>query len=58
MRTPLSSLRTAVEILKMTADGTDQSRRLISMLEKQTDELAQQMERLVSDPASFVREER
>lgn len=49
-------MRTAVEILKMTADDTDQSRRLISMLEKQIGELTEQLERLVNDPASFASE--
>jgi signal transduction histidine kinase len=54
MRTPLSSLRTSVEILKMISHDPEKTARVISLLENQVEELSQQMERLVKDPASFV----
>jgi K+-sensing histidine kinase KdpD len=54
MRTPLSSLRTSIEILKMISADPEKSAKVISLLENQVEVLSRQMERLVEDPASFA----
>ena len=53
MRTPLSAMRTTIEILKLTSQDTGKSAKLIDLLEKQIDELSGQLTNLVNDPASF-----
>ncbi|MES2657997.1 MAG: histidine kinase dimerization/phospho-acceptor domain-containing protein [Verrucomicrobiota bacterium] len=54
MRTPLSTMRATVEILRMTSEkGGDQSK-LIGSLDTQIDELAAQLETLLKSPQEIV----
>lgn len=55
MRTPLSSMRTTLEIIRMLNGQCDRTSSLIDKMDKHVLELASQLERLRSDPASFRR---
>ena len=55
MRTPLSSMRTTLEIVRMLNSQCDRTSGLIDKLDKQVLELAAQLERLQNDPASYRR---
>jgi signal transduction histidine kinase len=55
MRTPLSSMRTTLEIIRMLNSQCDRTSALIDKLDKHVLELARQLERLQDDPASFRR---
>jgi hypothetical protein len=54
MRTPLSSMRISLEVLRMTGADAQQRGKLIAMLDKQVDELAGLLEMLSKDPCAFV----
>lgn len=53
MRTPLSCLRTTVEVMRMLAAESEQQTRMIEILEKQIDSLAGQLDELVRNPQSY-----
>lgn len=53
MRTPLSCMRTTVEVLRMMTSESEQHTRMIEILEKQIDSLAGQVDELVKDPQSY-----
>ncbi|MEO5716528.1 MAG: histidine kinase dimerization/phospho-acceptor domain-containing protein [Luteolibacter sp.] len=54
MRTPLSCIRTTVEVLRMISAGSEKHGRLIAILDKQVDELSSQMETLLKNPDAFL----
>jgi len=56
MRTPLSCMRTTVEVLRMLS-SSEQDTRMIEILEKQIDSLAGQVNALVENPQSFLSRE-
>ena len=53
MRTPLSSIRTTLEIFRMVAGGSEKQMMLVGVLDRQVDELNGLMETLLNDPAVF-----
>jgi len=53
MRTPLSGLKTAIEVLRLAQGDPDKVSRIISMMERQTTELTGMLERLVKEPESY-----
>lgn len=53
MRTPLSSIRTTLEIFRMVAGGSEKQMKLVGVLDRQVDELNGLMETLLNDPAAF-----
>lgn len=55
MRSPLSSMRTTLEIVRMLNSQCDRTSGLIDKLDKQVLELAGLLERFQNDPASFRR---
>ena len=55
MRSPLSSIRTTLEIVRMLNSQCDRTSGLIDKLDKQVLELAGLLERFQNDPASFRR---
>ncbi len=54
MRTPLSCMRTTVEILRLLPTDSDQRRGVIGSLETQIDLIARQLELLMASPESFL----
>ena len=54
MKTPLSSLRVTLEILRMTSGGSEAHGKLIAMLDNQVNELARQLDTLANDPAAIL----
>ena len=56
MRSPLSTITTTLAVLRMAAADPAKSDRLIGILERQTEDLTEQLNRLVSDPGSFAKE--
>lgn len=55
MRSPLASMRTTLEIVRMLNSQCDRTSGLIDKLDKQVLELAGLLERFQNDPASFRR---
>nr|WP_265594855.1 histidine kinase dimerization/phospho-acceptor domain-containing protein [Haloferula sp. BvORR071] len=55
MRSPLSTMTTTLAVLRMAAADPAKSEKLIGILERQTEDLTEQLNRLLSDPESFVR---
>jgi signal transduction histidine kinase len=55
MRTPLSSMRTTLEIIRMLNSQCDRTSGLVEKLDRQVLELAGHLERLQNDPASYRR---
>lgn len=53
MRTPLSSMVTTLEILRLLPADREKSLKMISLLDRQVEELSRQLETLVTDPAAF-----
>lgn len=53
MRTPLSGMKTAIEVLRLAQGDPDKVARVIVMMERQTAELAALLERLARDPGSY-----
>lgn len=56
MRTPLSCMRTTVEVLRMLNSSSEQTIRMIEILEKQVDSLAGQVDELVKNPQAYLSE--
>lgn len=54
MRTPLSCLRTTVEILRMTSGGDERQAKLVGLLDVQIDELTAHLEKLLHHPDQIV----
>lgn len=54
MRTPLSCIRTTLEILRMTSEEGERQSRLLGVLDAQVDELASQLEKLLKSPEEIV----
>jgi len=57
MRTPVSAMRTAVEVLRMSTGHPERFPRLTGLIDKQLDDLTKQLEVLVSNPAAFCDEQ-
>lgn len=55
LRTPLSSMRTTIEVLRMLQAPSEKSAKLLGMLERQVLEISEGLERLATDPQSFLR---
>lgn len=55
MRSPLSCLRTTLEILRMTSGGAEPQTKLIGIMDTQIDELIVQLDTLLQNPAVIVR---
>jgi CheY-like chemotaxis protein len=53
LRTPLSSIRTGIEVLKLSLENPAQATKIIGMLERQTLEIAQLLEELMAGPLSM-----
>lgn len=53
MRTPLSGMKTAIEVLRLAQGDPDKFSRIIAMMERQTTELTGLLERLEKDPESY-----
>ena len=54
MRTPLSSMRTSLEVLRMVAGDPEKSERLLMLMNKQVDEMAGHLDTLARNPRSFA----
>ena len=54
IRTPLSSLRTSVEILKMNRLDEEQSQKLMTMMNRQIESISEHLDILVNRPATFL----
>jgi hypothetical protein len=55
MRTPLSSMRSTLEIIRMLNPDCAKTSTLVDKLDKQVMEIAAHLDRLCSDPASYRR---
>jgi K+-sensing histidine kinase KdpD len=55
MRTPLSCMRTTVEILRMISADSEPHGKMVGSLNLQIDELASHMESLLKNPVSFTK---
>ncbi len=53
IRNPLSSMRTNIEILRLTASPADQSERFLSSLDTQVDQIERYVRALIEEPESF-----
>jgi nitrogen-specific signal transduction histidine kinase len=53
MRTPLSCMRTSVEVMRMLATS-EQDTRMMDILEKQIDTLVEQVDDLVNNPQAYM----
>mgnify|MGYP003577100482 CR=1 FL=1 len=54
MRTPLSAMKTTLEVMRLSKDDPEKAAKLIAMLERQTNEISGLMHRLVEDPGSYI----
>lgn len=54
MRTPLSAMKTTLEVIRLSKDDPEKAAKLIAMLERQTNEISGLMNRLVEDPGSYA----
>ncbi|GEM_PF-1404966 len=54
IRSPLSSLRTSVEILKMNRLDDEQSQKVMTMMNRQIEAISDQLEALVARPRTFL----
>ncbi len=55
MKTPLSCMRTALEVLRMLSTGSVEQDKFIGILDTQVDELSGQLETLLRTPAAFMK---
>lgn len=55
MRTPLSCMRTTVEVLRLLNSSSEQNIQMIEILEKQIDSLAGQVNELVENPTTYLK---
>ncbi len=54
MKTPLSTMRVTLEVLRMTCGDSEDLGKLIAMLENQVNELTGQLDTLATDPAAVL----
>lgn len=54
MRTPLSSMVTTLEILRLLPADREKSLKMIGLLDRQVEELSRQLETLVANPSAFL----
>jgi signal transduction histidine kinase len=54
MKTPLSSMRVTLEILRMTCGDSEPHGKLIAMLDTQVNEIARQIDTLAKNPAAVI----
>ena len=54
LRTPLSSIRTTLEIFRMIPGDSAKQAKLLGVLDKQVDELSNLLETLMENPATFA----
>lgn len=54
IRTPLSTMHTTLEILRILPAGSSEHGRIIGILETQVNDIAGQLEILIADPESFL----
>lgn len=55
MRTPLSCMRTTLEVLRLLNSSSEQNTQMIEILEKQIDSLAGQVNALVENPTTYLK---
>jgi len=54
MKTPLSSIRVTLEILRMTCGGAEAPVKLVAMIDSQVNELVKLLETLENDPVAIL----
>lgn len=54
MRTPLSSMVTTLEILRLLPADREKSLKMIGLLDRQVEELSRQLEALVANPSAYL----
>lgn len=54
MRTPLSTLRTSLEVLRMLPQESEKRPRLMTILDEQVDEMTSLLNLLATQPVSFL----
>lgn len=54
IRTPLSCVRTTLEILRMLPADSEQHRRMVGVIDTQVDQISGQLERLLVSPESYM----
>lgn len=54
MKTPLSSIRVTLEVLRMTCAGSEAHLTLLAMIDSQVNDLARQVDTLATDPAAVI----
>ena len=54
MRSPLSTMSTTLAVLRMALADPAKAEKLMGILERQTRDLTEQLDRLVNDPGSFA----
>lgn len=54
MRTPLSAMKTTLEVMRMAGSDPDKVAKLLAMLERQANEITALSDRLLKDPGSFA----
>ncbi len=54
MRTPLSTIRTSLEILRMLPPDSDQYGKMLGILDSQVKEISGQLETLMTTPESYL----
>jgi signal transduction histidine kinase len=54
MRSPLSTINTTLAVLRMAIHDPGKAEKLVGVIERQTGDLTEQLNRLVNDPGSFA----
>src|SRR4051794_11779229 len=54
MRSPLSTITTTLAVLRMTIHDPTKAEKLMGIMERQTGDLTEQLNRLLQDPVSFL----
>lgn len=56
MRSPLSTMNTTLAVLRMAISDPVKAEKLLGILERQTGDLTEQLDRLLNDPESFLQD--
>ena len=57
MRSPLSTINTTLAVLRMALHDPAKAEKLVGIIERQSADLTEQLNRLVTDPASYARKQ-
>ena len=57
MRSPLSTMTTTLAVLRMAIADPAKAEKLVGIIERQSADLTEQLNRLVTDPASYARKQ-